>query len=200
MEAGFHEWLDVCAFRLSRFVNRIGISLCGVAQFGMFCGPVVRHFLRKNREEQGTGPCSSHGRGVLRRERDRFPTSHSRRLLRRAVDCTTGSRPHIVRGFSRRRRLHLRLPASHFRWLLRRAGDRLLLSQKQGVRRSNEMEFRPFPRRDVKLSQSASSISVTRTPKEWEVHASCLDRGSSKTFPFSAHHKVCSWLHLSQCC
>ena len=71
----------------------------GIAQFGMFCGPVVRHFLRQVKRSRGQDLAPHTDEKFFGREGDRLPTSHSRRLPRRAKDCTAAPRPLTGRGF-----------------------------------------------------------------------------------------------------
>ena len=76
----------------------------------------------ESREGQGTGPSRSSSEG-------------GRQGPDLAFSATSSDGPRTVRGFFGGGEMHLRLSASHFRGLLLRARDRLLLSQKQGVRR-----------------------------------------------------------------
>ena len=119
----------------------------------------------------------------------------------------TGSRPHILGDFFGGREIALQAARLTFSRASSESRGQAPALAKTGSTSEegcsqphNEMEFWPFPRRDVKLSQSVFSVSVVRTSMEWQVHASRLHRDSSETFPLSAHPKVCSRLRWSPCC
>ena len=121
----------------------------------MFCGPVVRHFLRK--VERGRG--QDFAPHMNEKYFGGLPTSHCRGLFRRRGDCTSGSSPHIAEGFFG--------TGSYSHKNVEYVGGR-----EAGSQPHNEMEFWPFPRRDVKLSVSVLAPSFIN---DTSTNADCDD-------------------------